>query len=72
MGGGLYLSTIDYLLHSVVYGLEVVITVVGAVAAALVWSRRRPVSAIAPLLRAFAFATAIVSLQGSSDELRLH
>ena len=69
VAGGLYLATSDHLLHPVAYGLQVAIMVVGAVAAALVWLRRRPMSAIAPLLLALALAYAIVALQGSSDEL---
>ena len=55
------LATSDSLLHPVAYGLQVAVMVVGAVAAALVWLRRRPVSAIAPLLLALAFAKAIVA-----------
>ena len=50
VGGGLLLATSDHLLHPVAYGLQVAIIIVGAVAAALVWLTRRPVSAIAPML----------------------
>jgi hypothetical protein len=67
VGGGLLLATSDHLVDPVAYGLQVAIMVIGTVAAALVWLKRRPANGVAPLLLALALATAAVSLQGVSD-----
>ena len=64
VAAGLCLAKSHHFLHPVAYGVQVAIMVIGAVTAALVWLRRRPMSAIAPLLLALAFAHAIVGLQG--------
>ena len=69
VAAGLYLSTSSNLVHPVAYGLQDAVMVTGAVVAALVWLKRRPMSAIAPLLLALGLAYAIVAFQGSSDEL---
>ena len=67
--GGLLLATSDHLVDPVAYGIQISITMLGAVGAAVVWIRRRPRNRIALYLLAYAFATAIIALQGASNEL---
>ena len=69
VAGGLLLATSDHLVDPVAFGLQVALMVLGTVAAALVWLRRRPASRVGPLLLAFALATAALSLEGASDPL---
>ena len=69
VAGGLLLATSDHLVDPVAFGLQVAIMVIGTVAAALLWIRRRPASRVGPLLLAFALFTATFSLEGASDPL---
>ena len=69
VGGGLLLATSDHLVDAVEFGLQIAIMVIGTVAAALAWLRRRPASGVVPLLLALALVTAALSLEGSSDPL---
>ena len=69
VGGGLLLATSGHLVDPVAFGTQVFLMVVGTVAAALVWIKRRPENRIGPLLLAFAFVTAGLALEGANDEL---
>ena len=71
VGGGLLLATSDFLVDPVAYGIQTGIMVFGAVAAGLVWVRRRPGNRVGPLLLALALVTAVVALQGV-DSAYLH
>jgi uncharacterized membrane protein len=51
------------------FGVEVAVAILGTVAAALVWLRRRPANPVTLMLLALVVATALVSLQGASGEL---
>jgi signal transduction histidine kinase len=68
-GGGILVATSTVLVDPVAFGLQVAIMVLGTIAAALVWLRRRPESRVGPLLLALALATAPMSLQGADDEV---
>src|SRR4051794_30657491 len=67
VGGALWLATSDFLVDATAYGLQTGFMVAATVAAALVWLRRRPGNAVGVLLLAFAFATALIALQGSGN-----
>jgi signal transduction histidine kinase len=67
LGGGFLLATSGHLVDPVAYGIQIAIMVLGAVAAALVWLRRRPENRVALLLLALAAAAAAAALQGASD-----
>jgi signal transduction histidine kinase len=69
LGAYLLVATSDHLVDPLAYGIQIAVMIVGTVAAALVWLRRRPANRVGLLLLALALATALVSLQGSSDEL---
>jgi signal transduction histidine kinase len=63
------LATSDHLVDPVAFGIQVFLMVLGTVAAALVWIKRRPGDRIGPLLLAFAFVTAWLALEGANDEI---
>ena len=67
--GGLFLTASDHLAHPIAYGLEVGFIVVLSVSAALYWAVHRPGNRIAFVLLAYAAATAVVSLEGSTSPL---
>ena len=69
VGGGLLVATSDHLVDPLAYGLQLAIMIIGTVAAALVWIKRRPGNRVALLLLALALATAALTLEGSSDEI---
>ncbi len=69
VGGGLFLATSDHLAHPIAYGLEVAVIVVLSVSSALYWAVHRPGNRIAFLLLAYAAATAVISLEGSTSPL---
>ena len=69
VGGGLLLATSDHLVDPVAYGLQMAVLIIGAVAAALVWIKRRPGNRIALYLLAYALAGAVISLQGARNDL---
>jgi signal transduction histidine kinase len=69
LGGGVLLATSDHLVDPLAYGLQVAITLIGTVAAALVWIRRRPGNRVALLLLVLALALAGIALQGASGDL---
>ena len=50
VGGGLLLATSDHLVDPVAFGTQLCLMVIGTVAAALVWIKRRPGNRIGPLL----------------------
>jgi signal transduction histidine kinase len=65
--GGLLVGTSDHLLDPVSYGLEVALIVAGTTAAGLYWAAHRPGNRIAVVLLAYAFAVAVLSLQGAAN-----
>jgi hypothetical protein len=69
VGGGLLVATSDHLVDPVAFGLQLAIMIIGTVAAALVWIKRRPGNRVALLLLALALATAALTLEGSSDAI---
>ena len=69
VGGGLLLATSDHLVDPVAFGTQLCLMVIGTVAAALVWIKRRPENRVGPLLLAFAFVTAGLALEGADDEI---
>src|SRR5215207_2678804 len=64
VGGGLLLATSDFLVDPVAYGIQTGVMILGAVAAGLVWVRRRPGNRVGPMLLALALLTVVVPLQG--------
>jgi signal transduction histidine kinase len=69
LGGGLLVATSGQLVDPVAYGLQIATMIIGTVAAALVWIRRRPGNRVALLLLALALAIALASLQGATGDL---
>jgi signal transduction histidine kinase len=69
LGGGLLLATSGHLVDPVAYGLQIATMIIGTVAAALVWIRRRPGNRVALLLLTLALAIAIAPLQGASGDV---
>ena len=61
VGGGLLLATSDFLVDAVAYGIQTGIMIFGAVAAGLVWLRRRPGNRVGAMLLALALVTALSS-----------
>jgi signal transduction histidine kinase len=69
VGGGLLLATSGHLVDPVAFGIQLCLMVIGTVAAALVWIKRRPENRVGPLLLALALVTAGVALEGANDEI---
>ena len=69
LGGGLLLATSDHLVDPVAVGIQVSVMVMGTVAAALVWLKRRPENRVGALLLALATVTAALALEGASDPI---
>src|SRR3954454_15108194 len=69
VAAGLLVATSGHLVHPLAYALQVAVMLAGAVAAALVWLRRRPGNRTVVWLLAYAVAIAILSLQGARDPL---
>ena len=69
VGGGLLLATSNHLVDPTAYGVQVAVTIVGAVSASLYWLVRRPGNRLGLLLLAFAVAATGLSLQGATQPL---
>ena len=69
LGGGLLLATSGHLVDPVAFGIQVCLMVIGTVAAALVWLKRRPGNRVGVLLLALALSTAALALEGANDEI---
>jgi hypothetical protein len=61
LGGGLLLATSDHLVDPVEFGVEIAVAILGTVAAALVWLRRRPANPVTLMLLAFVLAARLAA-----------